>query len=62
VPKRSAVLCLVLVLLALPSVASAAETQRVGLITGDVVTLQDSPGGRQGIEVDLADREGYEAS
>jgi subtilisin family serine protease/Tol biopolymer transport system component len=62
VPKRSAVLCLVLALLALPSVASAAETQRVGLITGDVVTLQSSPGGRQGIEVDLADREGYEAS
>jgi subtilisin family serine protease/Tol biopolymer transport system component len=39
---------------------AAPETHRVGLITGDVVTVQVRPGDRRGIEVALADREGYE--
>jgi subtilisin family serine protease/Tol biopolymer transport system component len=40
----------------------AVETHRVGLVTGDVVTMQVFPDGHRGIEVELAGRKGYEAS
>jgi subtilisin family serine protease/Tol biopolymer transport system component len=45
-----------------PASSEVAETHRIGLITGDVVTVQDFADGHRGIEVQLAERDGYEPS
>ena len=41
---------------------AAGAIHTVGLVTGDRVTVHETPSGRQSVEVELAERSGYEAT